>query len=205
MRFTSRFRVLSIVVVSVCLAGCDVLSGAPADDPARYHTMRDTNGQLVQFDSLTGDTTPVNAAGAATAPVRPAPVETETEPEPAPVVETEEAEETEAPVVVAVVEDEAPVVDDPEPQPLATTSTPNACSLRHDLGSVDLVVSAPADVFIRAQQLRQPVASLPIDKIVTQVGAEGEWLLVRFDDQPWGRRTGYVHCSNVAIAPSAVS
>jgi hypothetical protein len=59
------------------------------------------------------------------------------------------------------------------------------------------VVNPDSPVFIEPKFRTQPLTLLPAKKTAEVVSAEGPWYLIRFTDPRWGRRVGYVHCSDV--------
>jgi hypothetical protein len=60
-----------------------------------------------------------------------------------------------------------------------------------------------APVFIEPRVLPQPLATLPAGTSLISLQSEGDWYLVRFADQQWDDRVGYVHCANVRAADPA--
>ena len=59
------------------------------------------------------------------------------------------------------------------------------------------VANADAPVFIEPEFRTLPLTRLPTNKTAEVVSAEGAWYLIRFNDERWGRRVGYIHCSDV--------
>ena len=59
------------------------------------------------------------------------------------------------------------------------------------------VVNADSPVFIEPKFRTQPLTLLAVKKTAEIVSAEGAWYLIRFNDDRWGRRVGYIHCSDV--------
>jgi hypothetical protein len=60
------------------------------------------------------------------------------------------------------------------------------------------VINPGSPVFIEPKFRTQPLTLLPTKKTAEVVSAEGAWYLIRFNDERWGRRVGYIHCSDVA-------
>jgi len=59
------------------------------------------------------------------------------------------------------------------------------------------VVNADSPVFIEPKFRTQPLTLLPTKKTAEIASVEGAWYLIRFNDERWGRRVGYIHCSDV--------
>ncbi len=59
------------------------------------------------------------------------------------------------------------------------------------------VINADSPVFIEPKFRTQPLTLLPAKKTAEVGSAEGAWYLIRFNDERWGRRVGYIHCSDV--------
>jgi hypothetical protein len=59
------------------------------------------------------------------------------------------------------------------------------------------IINTDSPVFIEPKLRTQPLTLLPLKKTAEVVSAEGAWYLIRFNDERWGRRVGYVHCSDV--------
>ena len=54
-----------------------------------------------------------------------------------------------------------------------------------------------AKVFVHPRVLPTPLTTLKLGVVAPVLKSDGEWFLVPFDDQRWGTRAGYVHCSDV--------
>jgi hypothetical protein len=59
------------------------------------------------------------------------------------------------------------------------------------------VINPDSPVFIEPKFRTQPLTLLTVKKTAEVVSSEGPWYLVRFNDERWGRRVGYIHCSDV--------
>jgi len=59
------------------------------------------------------------------------------------------------------------------------------------------VINADSPVFIEPKFRTQPLTLLPAKKTAEVSSADGAWYLIRFNDERWGRRVGYIHCSDV--------
>ena len=71
------------------------------------------------------------------------------------------------------------------------------------LPSSVIVSAATADVFINAVRAQAPMTRLSNGTLLTTMGSQNEWFFVRFVDSQWGRRAGYVHCSDVTETPDS--
>lgn len=60
------------------------------------------------------------------------------------------------------------------------------------------VIAAVAPVFVQPKVLQVPLTTLDTGVILSVTERIGDWYLILFDDPRWGRRVGYVHCSNLA-------
>jgi hypothetical protein len=84
---------------------------------------------------------------------------------------------------------EAPIA--PEPATLCRTSAASS------LGSMK-VTAEKAAVYIQPQPMPTPLKTFARGTEITTTRREGEWFLIRFEDPQWGRRVGFVHCSQLA-------
>jgi hypothetical protein len=67
-------------------------------------------------------------------------------------------------------------------------------------GLKTLIVATPdAPAFIEPRFRQVPLAMLDQGARLEVVRPEGAWYLVRFNDERWGKRNGYVHCSCVSV------
>ena len=55
---------------------------------------------------------------------------------------------------------------------------------------------ALAPVFIQPRVLPVPLATLDIGTAAPVITVDGGWLLIRFKDERWGERVGYVSCAD---------
>ena len=92
----------------------------------------------------------------------------------------------------------------PPVQPTAPGGPDASCAITVAGQQQTLVVSTTADVFLRTNQSGSPIMRLTDGMRVTGLATEGEWLLVRFNDQAWGERAAYVRCSNLTTMTPAV-
>jgi Zn-dependent protease with chaperone function len=73
---------------------------------------------------------------------------------------------------------------------IATTPGPQRLAVAVDHSSI----------FIHPQVLQTPLKVLAKGLVLTVAGTEGQWYLIRFEDERLGPRAGYIHCSNVVVA-----
>jgi hypothetical protein len=59
------------------------------------------------------------------------------------------------------------------------------------------VVNQDSPVFIEPKFRQQALTLLPIKKTADVLSDEGAWFLIRFNDERWGPRQGFIHCSDV--------
>jgi hypothetical protein len=59
------------------------------------------------------------------------------------------------------------------------------------------VVTATAAVYIQPKRLVTPLTTFSRGATINTIKREGEWYFIRFEDQQWGRRVGFVHCSDL--------
>ena len=177
-----RAEVLLILMATGCSG---IAEQPPQQTSARYQLQTDRNGNVFRLDTSTGEVTNVAAErdGRRKAPrIKRAQVdEPSTAAAPTPLVTPE-----------------------PESGVQAITSSPvitNACDRTASTLSASLTVSAAAaDVFINAVREQAPMTRLAKGTLLTTMGSQDEWILVRFADPQWGQRAGYVHCSQVIEA-----
>lgn len=194
-------RYLLLAAVAVVCSGCEDLGLRPAEPAGRYEFATDERGRTLRLDTVTGDVTEVDGFRAparqtprpGAAPARPAPAARPqaTPPEPAP-----EPAPDAAPDVAPAPEPEA--APEPAPAPAATDApaASNQCVLGDLVPGDRLVVADSAQVFVRPGG-QEPIVALPGGTSVRFALADGEWLLVRFDDPQWGERAGYAHCAGL--------
>jgi hypothetical protein len=58
---------------------------------------------------------------------------------------------------------------------------------------------AAAPVYIRPEETRTPLRTLPQGTSVQVLEERGDWLRIEFQDPQWGRRVGYVLRKNVQM------
>jgi hypothetical protein len=90
------------------------------------------------------------------------------------------------------------------PLPTPTRRVPSragACDGILAVTGPKLLVVAPAETpaFIEPRFRQVPLAMLVRGARLDVVRPEGAWYLVRFNDERWGKRNGYVHCRDVAV------
>ena len=72
--------------------------------------------------------------------------------------------------------------------------------IRAIAGLKALVVHMPnAPAFIEPRLRAVPLTTLPAGQKLEVTAVDGAWYLVRFKDERWGTRVGYVHCSDVRL------
>jgi hypothetical protein len=59
-----------------------------------------------------------------------------------------------------------------------------------------------ASIFIQPRELPVPLTTLPGGSVLPVTEVSGDWYLVKFGDQRWGPRIGYVRCTNVSTGAS---
>jgi hypothetical protein len=50
------------------------------------------------------------------------------------------------------------------------------------------------------RQLRVPLVTMTAGSVLPVAEVADDWLMVRFEDDQWGPRVGYIHCSTVEVA-----
>lgn len=100
----------------------------------------------------------------------------------------------------------AETIHEPSPQ-----LPPTICG-RTDISYQQAQVRAARSlVFIEPKRLQVPLAVLAPDTVVTVVQPIGAWFQVEFNDSRWGKRVGFMECSNLwaverrASAPASIS
>jgi hypothetical protein len=58
---------------------------------------------------------------------------------------------------------------------------------------------AATPVYIRAEETRTPLKTLPRGTSIRVLEEAGDWLRIEFQDSQWGRRVGFVQRKNVQI------
>jgi hypothetical protein len=63
------------------------------------------------------------------------------------------------------------------------------------------VAASRASAYIRPMRLTTPLQTFPQGATLTTTDRQGEWFFIRFEDQRWGTRVGFIHCSELAADP----
>jgi hypothetical protein len=157
-------------------------------------------------DILRQDVTPAPATNAAPEPAPPV----ERRPRAASPVSAKTTPEVASPPAAAP----APEIVEVQPSPEVPGSPDaDAQAGRSALASIcaredfvrDAVTLRYAPVYADSPQVETPVTTLASGILVTVTGRSGDWLLVRFDYQGSGQRTGYAHCSDFRALTNELS
>src|SRR5207245_846313 len=87
----------------------------------------------------------------------------------------------------------------PASPPLETQPATTLCNgpAYVGLGTATVVVDA-ASAYIEPRTLRVPVKTFSRGTPIVTTERQGEWFLIRFQDERWGPRVGCIHCSELA-------
>lgn len=188
MTFSSLSRRGAIgLVLALALAstGCDVKERLFPGIGSRYTFAQDDQGRLVRLNKHTGELVLVESSL------------------PQPVARRPRAAAPEVAVAEPAQPDATPDVPSEADTPDLTaqhTPAPTCPSPATFAEASHIRVKSTSPVFVEPRELRVPVATMTAGAVLPIAEVANDWLLVRFEDDQWGPRVGYIHCATVAIA-----
>jgi hypothetical protein len=180
---SSQIRVQWLVVLSVTLmfsVACNDGRKATQPDESRFELKQDAQGRIVRLDKVTGTTEEVISAPAVVA-----------------------KSQKKAAQRVATKHDSGRL-DGIDPVKANAPKPVSSCSQSGNSTPKKVTVSTTkAPVFIEPRILQIPLTELSTGAELSVVQGAGDWYLVNFEDQRWGPRVGYIHCTQVRLGTSS--